>query len=110
MPRSRRLIPHATDAPNEASRSVRLSVIYGLSRSAPLLPLLQAALKEEFVSRGLMLGEFHLLNNASGLHNPDFFPLRTVCPALAIRHMVPSDLVFLSGEQVRAVRRCGAVR
>ena len=54
-----------------------------------------------------MLGEFHLLNNASGLHNPEFFPLRTVCTALAIRHMVPSDLVFLSGEQVAIGRSSG---
>ena len=70
-------------------------------------PTSQAALKEEFVSRGLMLGEFHLLNNASGLHNPEFFPLRTVCPAMAIRHMVPSDFVFLSGEQVAIGRSSG---
>ncbi|KAL1523413.1 hypothetical protein AB1Y20_018353 [Prymnesium parvum] len=65
----------------------------------------QAALKEEFVSRGLMLGEFHLLNNSCGLHNANFFPLRMLCPALAIRHMVPSDLVFLSGAQYPPRRR-----
>uniref|UniRef100_A0A7S4KJ32 DUF6875 domain-containing protein n=1 Tax=Prymnesium polylepis TaxID=72548 RepID=A0A7S4KJ32_9EUKA len=74
--------------------------------SAPqLIDGTQAALKEEFVSRGLMLGEFHLLNNAPGLHNDHFFPLRTVCPALAIRHMVPSDLVFLSADKYPAPRR-----
>jgi len=76
-----------------------------LASSPQLIDGTQAALKEEFVSRGLMLGEFHLLNNASGLHNPNFFPLRTVCPTLAIRHMVPSDLVFLSGEQYPLRRR-----
>jgi len=70
----------------------------------------QAALKEAFVERGLMLGEFHLLNNASGLHNPGFFPLRTVCPALAMRHMVPSDLVFLSGDQYPPVKRAAFLK
>merc|ERR1719152_158023 len=52
-----------------------------LSAASDLIDGTQVALKEEFVARGLMLGEFHLLNNASGLHNPGFFPLRTPCPA-----------------------------
>jgi len=76
-----------------------------LERAAELIDGTQAALKEEFVSRGLMLGEFHLLNNAAGLHNPGFFPLRTVSPALAIRHMVPSDLVFMTGDHYPPARR-----
>ena len=74
--------------------------------SAPeLIDGTQAALKEQFVSRGLMLGEFHLLNNTPALHNSRFFPLRTVCPALAIRQMVPSDLVFLSADKYPVQRR-----
>jgi len=52
--------------------------------------------KSEFVSRGLMVGEFHAANNASGLRNPNFFPLRTPFPSLAIRHMVPGDLAFMT--------------
>jgi len=70
----------------------------------------QAALKEECVSRGLMLGEFHLANNATGLHSPTFYPLRTVCPTLAIRHMVPNDLVFLTGAQYPAEKRAAFLR
>jgi hypothetical protein len=56
----------------------------------------QKKLKPNFVEEGLMLGEFHLRNNATGLHNEHFFPLRTPYPCLAIRHMVPSDIVFLN--------------
>jgi len=65
----------------------------------------QNALKSEFVAKGLMLGEFHLRNNSQGLHNSDFYPLRTICPTLAIRHMVPQDLVFLKGDQYPAEKR-----
>eukprot|EP00505_MAST-04D_sp_SCG-Rhode-Island_P006597 Stramenopile-MAST_4_protein_6597 len=56
----------------------------------------QLKLKPEFVANGLMIGEFHKHNNACGLRNPDFYPLRTPSPALAIRRIVPTDLVFLS--------------
>jgi len=56
----------------------------------------QVAVKELFVARGLMVGEFHRANNASGLRNPDFYPLRTPYPCLAVRHMVPGDFVFMT--------------
>lgn len=61
---------------------------------------LQRRLKPTFVSEGLMLGEFHLHNNATGLHNDSFYPLRTPFPSLAIRHMVPSDIVFLNPAEI----------
>merc|ERR1719409_2402306 len=54
--------------------------------------------KPNFVARGLMVGEFHAANNSSGLRNPNFFPLRTPFPSLAIRHMVPGDFVFMTLE------------
>jgi len=60
-----------------------------------LIDGVQYACKGDFVSRGLMLGEFHLANNACGLRNPNFYPLRTPFPSLAIRHMVPTDFVFM---------------
>jgi hypothetical protein len=56
----------------------------------------QADAKPEFVARGLMVGEFHAANNATGLRNPGFYPLRTPHPCLAIRHMVPGDYVFMT--------------
>ena len=52
-------------------------------------------LKTKFIQKGLMLGEFHARNDSPGLHNPDFRPLRSPIPMLAIRHMVPTDYVFL---------------
>jgi hypothetical protein len=58
----------------------------------------QELLKTEFVRAGLMVGEFHPgPPSAPGLRNKDFRPLRSPVPLLAIRHMVPSDLPFLTG-------------
>lgn len=72
------------------------------------LESLQRSLKDEFVGQGLMLGEFHSGPPAKpGLWNPDFQPLRSPVPLLAIRFMVPSDLPFLveDPEWVRAYLR-----
>jgi hypothetical protein len=56
---------------------------------------IQQKLKPFFVEEGLMLGEFHQLNESPGLHNPHFRPLRSPIPMLAIRYMTESDLPFL---------------
>lgn len=56
---------------------------------------LQEQLKISFVRRGLMVGQFHPRCEAPGLWSPDFRPLRSPVPLLAIRHMVPFDLPFL---------------
>uniref|UniRef100_A0A7S2G6L9 DUF6875 domain-containing protein n=1 Tax=Florenciella parvula TaxID=236787 RepID=A0A7S2G6L9_9STRA len=56
----------------------------------------QAQVKRMFVERGLMIGEFHSANNATGLRNTSFYPLRTPYPCLAVRHMVPGDFVFMT--------------
>eukprot|EP00038_Savillea_parva_P007222 m.168699 g.168699 ORF g.168699 m.168699 type:complete len:798 (-) comp12991_c0_seq1:1957-4350(-) len=61
-----------------------------------LIDAVQLKLKPQFVARGLMIGEFHRFNNTPGLRNPNFYPLRTPIPCLAIRHMVPSDIAFLN--------------
>lgn len=56
----------------------------------------QEVLKTEYVKRGLMIGEFHDgPPNKGGLWNPDFRPLRSPVPLLAVRHMVPTDFPFL---------------
>lgn len=65
------------------------------SGAATLLDDVQGELKASFVELGLMLGEFHSENESPGLRNPDFRPLRSPVPMLAIRHMVESDLPFL---------------
>eukprot|EP00518_Triparma_eleuthera_P018090 CAMPEP_0197545810 /NCGR_PEP_ID=MMETSP1320-20131121/701_1 /TAXON_ID=91990 /ORGANISM="Bolidomonas sp., Strain RCC2347" /LENGTH=606 /DNA_ID=CAMNT_0043105347 /DNA_START=13 /DNA_END=1833 /DNA_ORIENTATION=+ len=61
-----------------------------------IIDAVQVLVKESFVEKGLMCGEFHETNNASGLRNPNFFPLRTPYPCLAIRHMVPGDIAFMT--------------
>ena len=60
-----------------------------------LIDEVQQKLKPFFVEAGLMLGEFHKRNESPGLRNPDFRPLRSPIPMLAIRFMVESDLPFL---------------
>jgi hypothetical protein len=65
----------------------------------------QKRLKSTFVEQGLMLGEFHLRNNATGLHNSSFYPLRTPYPCLVIRQMAPSDIVFLNPVEFPAPTR-----
>jgi hypothetical protein len=60
----------------------------------------QEALKPAFVQAGLMLGQFHPTPpSEGGLWNPDFRPLFSPVPLLAIRHMVPSDLPFLTRDR-----------
>lgn len=57
----------------------------------------QESLKASYVAQGLMIGEFHAgPPEKAGLRNPDFRPLACPVPMLVIRHMVPSDYVFLA--------------
>jgi hypothetical protein len=66
-----------------------------INENFQLIDSIQQKLKPLFVESGLMLGEFHKHNQSSGLHNPNFRPLRSPIPLLAIRFMVESDLPFL---------------
>jgi hypothetical protein len=65
----------------------------------------QSALKPEFVSRGMMIGEFWPGHPMPGLHNQSFRPLAAPVPMLAMRHMVATDLLFLSGPHIPPVTR-----
>jgi len=56
----------------------------------------QRRMKPSFVKEGLMLGEFHPISMSPGLRNSAFRPLRSPIPLLVIRHMVESDIDFLS--------------
>ncbi|MEU0571504.1 DUF6875 domain-containing protein [Nonomuraea sp. NPDC005983] len=62
------------------------------------LDALQRRLKEEHVSDGLMIGQFHPTCAEPGLWNQDFRPLRSPVPLLAIRTMLAFDLPFLWDE------------
>lgn len=64
-----------------------------------LIDRTQSTLKLEFVESGLMIGQFHPLPpDQPGLWNPGFRPLRSPVPMLVIRHMVPTDLPFLTSD------------
>ncbi|BAT54990.1 hypothetical protein NOS3756_39660 [Nostoc sp. NIES-3756] len=63
--------------------------------AATLIDDIQQKLKPFFVEKGLMIGEFHKRTATRGLHNPNFYPLRSPIPLLAIRFMVEADLPFL---------------
>ncbi len=98
-------------SPTEGAKATYKAIILTfvdmpLSLAPRLIDGVQKRLKPLFVAEGLMVGEFHLNNNATGLHNPNFYPLRTPYPSMAIRYMVPSDVVFLSPtEFLPSVRR-----
>lgn len=65
----------------------------------------QRRLKPFFVERGLMLGEFHKSHQGEGIRNPAFRPLQSPMPLLVIRHLIPSDLLFLVRKSDSASRR-----
>ena len=67
--------------------------------AAARIERLQRLLKPSYVSRGLMIGEFHDgPPDKPGIWNADFRPLHSPVPMLAIRHMVASDFLFLESE------------
>jgi hypothetical protein len=65
----------------------------------------QSRLKPFFVERGLMLGEFHRNHPGEAVHNKDFRPLQSPEALLVVRHLVPSDLMFLNRQSDSAARR-----
>jgi hypothetical protein len=70
----------------------------------------QRKLKPSFVKEGLMLGEFHPLTETPGLRNNAFRPLRSPIPLLAIRHMVESDIDFLTQPSDPAATRVRSIK
>nr|WP_199039176.1 YbaK/EbsC family protein [Dyella sp. ASV24] len=63
---------------------------------AGVIEAAQADLQRHFVPNGLMVGEFHAgPPDKRGLWNPEFRPLYSPVPMLVIRHMVPTDILFL---------------
>jgi hypothetical protein len=68
-----------------------------MENTAKRIDAVQQKLKPFFVEEGLMLGEFHKRTESGGLHNPNFRPLRSPIPILAIRFMTEFDLPFLIG-------------
>jgi hypothetical protein len=80
-----------------------LSILPRIDRhDAAPLDALHAELKDEFVKDGVMIGQFHPTCGAAGLWDPEFRPLQSPVPLLAIRDMVSSDLPFLLGSPTHA--------
>lgn len=67
--------------------------------SEKILDSLQQNLKTRFVEKGFMIGQFYKGCKEKGIRNPEFLPLQSPAPLLAIRKMVPTDIVFLSSNQ-----------
>lgn len=69
------------------------------NKSHDLVEMAQQDLRFTFVPKGLMVGEFHPgPPDKAGLWNKQFRPLNCPIPMLAIRHMVPTDVLFLKDE------------
>jgi hypothetical protein len=80
------------------------------SDDAGVIDEVQFELKSQFVEAGMMIGEFHERNDGGGLRNPDFRPLRSPIPSLAIRFMVETDLPFMNRPLYAPVVRAGFIR
>jgi len=98
------------EAKNKAFLVVFPALVARGADGAQVVDKVQANLKKYFVETGLMLGEFHAANESPGLHNPEFRPLRSPIPMLAIRHMVESDLPFLTRESYPPKERSSFLR
>ncbi len=86
---------------NEAQFKSLMVLFPGLSTddAIALVETAQAELQARFVPNGLMVGEFHGgPPPKAGLWNTDFRPLYSPVPMLVIRHMVPTDLLFLKDD------------
>jgi hypothetical protein len=59
-----------------------------------MLQAVQRRHKFYSLARFRMIGFMHATNDAPGLWNPDFRPLRAPLPVLAIRHLVEQDAPF----------------
>lgn len=66
-----------------------------------IVEMAQTDLRFKFTRKGLMVGEFHPgPPDKRGLWNKEFRPLYCPVPMVAIRHMVPTDILFLKDEHL----------
>ncbi|MFH8282506.1 DUF6875 domain-containing protein [Streptomyces antibioticus] len=66
------------------------------SEDTALLDQAQARVKDDFVERGLMIGQFHENCEVTAARNPRFAVSRAPVPVLAIRAIALHDVFFLS--------------
>lgn len=83
-----------TTKPDSVFKAV-LAVFPDLTDFADL-DAVQRDQKTRFVEKGLMLGQFYPGCTIAGLRNPAFPALDAPLPMLAVRHMAPTDYLFLN--------------
>ncbi|MEU3827355.1 hypothetical protein GT045_15090 [Streptomyces sp. SID486] len=66
------------------------------SEDTGLLDLAQERVKDDFVARGLMIGQFHENCEVTAARNPRFAVSRAPVPLLAIRSIALHDIFFLA--------------
>lgn len=66
---------------------------------ALLLDDVHAAVKDEFVEQGIMVGQFHPKCTVTSARNDDFEVSRAPVPALAIRNLAIHDIFFLGEKE-----------
>jgi hypothetical protein len=66
------------------------------SEDTALLDRAQARVKDDFVARGLMIGQFHENCEVTAARNPRFAVSKAPVPVLAIRAIALHDIFFLS--------------
>lgn len=90
--------PASAPALNKTFINVFPYVRYG-GGACPEVQSVQRALKPHFVRNGMMLGEFFHGCPQEGLYNPQFRPLASGYPMLAVRYLVEDDKLFNHHDQ-----------
>jgi hypothetical protein len=62
-------------------------------------------MRSQFVSNGLMVGQFHPGCPVGSVHNPDLLVTRSPVPLFAVRALSPHDLIFLDRPEIPAPDR-----
>jgi Domain of unknown function (DUF6875) len=81
--------------PNADRKAVVVVFANVVGPDVAVVDRVQAALKDELVPKGLMVGQFHPLSTEGGARNPDFLANRAPFAAIALRPMSHHDIVFL---------------
>jgi hypothetical protein len=91
---------YATIGPTQGADALlkTILVLFPGIRDFGIIDAAQLGLKNTFVAKGLMIGQFYPGCSESGLWSTSFHPLDSPVPLLAIRHMVSSDFPFLVSE------------
>jgi hypothetical protein len=73
-------------------------ILFPTVTSYEIIDQAQRRLKDKFVAKGLMIGQFYPGCAEPGLWDPQFRPLQSPIALLAIRHMVSNDFPFLAAK------------